>query len=64
MESRSTSACRVSCSWRKAAMVRNLVITAREVAEEGMEELENINEFIDEAEKRIMAVNERGRRTA
>jgi len=49
---------------RKAAMVRNLVITAREVADEGMEELENINEFIDQAEKRIMAVNERGRRTA
>jgi replicative DNA helicase len=45
-------------------MVRNLVITAREVADEGMEELENPNEFIDQAEKRIMAVNERGRRTA
>ena len=49
---------------RRASMVRNLVITAREVAEEGMEELENSNEFIDQAEKRIMAVNERGRRTA
>jgi len=49
---------------RRASMVRNLVITAREVAEEGMEELENPNEFIDQAEKRIMAVNERGRRTA
>jgi replicative DNA helicase len=49
---------------RRASMVRNLVVTAREVAEEGMEELENPNEFIDQAEKRIMAVNERGRRTA
>jgi replicative DNA helicase len=49
---------------RRAAMVRNLVITAREVADEGMEELENPNEFIDQAEKRIMAVNERGRKTA
>jgi len=49
---------------RRASMVRNLVITAREVAEEGMDELENPNEFIDQAEKRIMAVNERGRRTA
>jgi replicative DNA helicase len=29
-----------------------------------MEELENPNEFIDQAEKKIMAVNERGRRTA
>jgi replicative DNA helicase len=49
---------------RRAAMVRNLVITAREIADEGMDELENPNEFIDQAEKRIMAVNERGRRTA
>lgn len=49
---------------RRMAMVRNLVITARDVAEEGMEELENVDEFIDQAEKRIMAVNERGRRTA
>ncbi len=49
---------------RRASMVRNLVITAREVADEGMDELENPNEFIDQAEKRIMAVNERGRRTA
>jgi len=49
---------------RRMAMVRNLVIVARDVAEEGMEELENADEFIDQAEKRIMAVNERGRRTA
>jgi replicative DNA helicase len=49
---------------RRAAMVRNLVITSREIADEGMEELENANEFIDQAEKRIMAVNERGRKTA
>ena len=49
---------------RRSSMVRNLVITAREVADEGMDELENPNEFIDQAEKRIMAVNERGRRTA
>ena len=49
---------------RRASMVRNLVIAAREVADEGMEELENPNEFIDQAEKKIMAVNERGRKTA
>jgi replicative DNA helicase len=49
---------------RRLSMLRNLVIVSREVSEDGMEELENVDEFIDQAEKRIMAVNERGRRTA
>ncbi len=48
---------------RKTATVRNLVIAAREVAEDGMGELESPEEFVDEAEKKIMAVNARGRRT-
>jgi replicative DNA helicase len=48
---------------RKAATTRNLVIAAREIAEEGMGELESPEEFIDQAEKRILEVNERGRKT-
>ncbi|HEY8375672.1 MAG TPA: replicative DNA helicase, partial [Nannocystis sp.] len=41
----------------------NLVVTAREIAEEGMSDLENPEEFIDQAEKRILKVNERGRKS-
>jgi len=48
---------------RKLANIRNLVITAREVAEDGMQDLENPDEFIDEAEKKIMAINASGRRS-
>ncbi|MEE9386601.1 MAG: replicative DNA helicase [Nannocystaceae bacterium] len=48
---------------RDAAMVRRLVIASREVAEEGMAELEDIRAFIDGAEQRILAVNEAGRKT-
>jgi replicative DNA helicase len=48
---------------RKTATVRNLVIAAREVAEDGMGELESHEEFVDESEKKIMAVNAQGRRT-
>lgn len=49
---------------RKAANVRNLVVTAREIAEDGMEDLEAPDQFIDEAERKIMAVNARGRKTS
>lgn len=48
---------------RRTATVRNLVVTAREIAEEGMGDLENADEFIDQSEKRILEVNERGRKT-
>lgn len=48
---------------RRTAMLRKLVVTAREVADEGMGDLESPEEFIDQAEKRIMEVSERGRRT-
>ena len=49
---------------RRGAMLRNLSVAAREVAEEATGDLEDPYQFIDEAEKKIMAVNERGRRTA
>ena len=48
---------------RRAATVRNLVVAASEIAEEGSHELENADEFIDQAEKRIMEVNQSGRKT-
>ena len=46
---------------RQAAAVRNLVVAAQEIAEEGREELENVDEFIDNAERRLLEVNQRGR---
>lgn len=48
----------------QAAQVRNLVLTAREVADEGMSEVEDVRAFIDSAEQKILKVNERGRRSA
>ncbi|TPV94209.1 MAG: replicative DNA helicase [Myxococcales bacterium FL481] len=48
---------------RDAAMVRRLVVAAREVAEEGMGDLEDVRAFVDQAEQRVLAVNEAGRKT-
>src|SRR5690606_3465718 len=48
---------------RRTATIRNLVIITREIAEEGMGDLESPDEFIDQAEKRVLEVNERGRKT-
>ncbi|MBK6922186.1 MAG: replicative DNA helicase [Deltaproteobacteria bacterium] len=46
---------------RQSAAVRNLVVAAQEIAEEGREELPDVDEFIDSAEKRLLEVNQRGR---
>ncbi|MBC8072158.1 MAG: replicative DNA helicase, partial [Deltaproteobacteria bacterium] len=46
---------------RQSAAVRNLVVAAQEIADEGREEVESVDEFIDNAEKRLLEVNQRGR---
>jgi replicative DNA helicase len=46
---------------RDAAQVRNLIVAAREIAQQGMEDLEDVRLFIDEAEHRILQVNEHRR---
>ncbi|MFY0532668.1 replicative DNA helicase [Nannocystis pusilla] len=48
---------------RRQATIRNLVVVTKEIAEEGMGDLESPDEFIDQAEKRVLEVNERGRKT-
>ena len=47
----------------EAAQVRNLVVTTREIAEEGMQEVEDVKAFIDTSEQKILKVNERGRKS-
>jgi replicative DNA helicase len=47
----------------EAAQVRNLVVVTREIAEEGMDELEDPKAYIDTAEQRVLKVNERGRKS-
>ncbi|HWB78808.1 MAG TPA: replicative DNA helicase [Nannocystaceae bacterium] len=46
---------------RQSAAVRNLVVAAQEIAEEGREEVESVDEFIDSAERRLLEVNQKGR---
>jgi replicative DNA helicase len=46
---------------RQGAAVRNLVVAATEISEEGREELADVDEFIDNAERRLLEVNQRGR---
>ncbi len=46
---------------RQSAAVRNLVIAATEIAEEGREEVADVGEFIDNAERRLLEVNQKGR---
>ena len=48
---------------QEAAMVRNLVVTTREIAEEGMDELEDIKAYIDTSEQKVLKVNDRGRKS-
>lgn len=43
---------------RQSSQVRNLIVAAREIAQEGMEDLEDVRAFMDEAEARILSVNE------
>jgi replicative DNA helicase len=47
----------------EAAQVRNLVVATREIAEEGMGELEDPKAYIDTAEQKVLKVNERGRKS-
>jgi replicative DNA helicase len=47
----------------EAAQVRNLVVVTREIAEEGMDELEDPKSYIDTAEQKVLKVNERGRKS-
>ena len=47
----------------EAAQIRNLVVTTREIAEEGMEEVEDVKAYIDTSEQKILKVNERGRKS-
>ncbi len=46
---------------RQSGAVRNLVVAATEIAEEGRGEVESVDEFIDNAERRLLEVNQRGR---
>jgi replicative DNA helicase len=48
---------------RQQAHIRSLVIAAREIADEGMGELEDVREFIDQSEQKILKLNEQGRTT-
>lgn len=46
---------------RETASLRNLVIAAQEIAEEGRSEVEDVGDFIDLAEKRVLEINQAGR---
>jgi replicative DNA helicase len=47
---------------RQSAAVRNLVVAAQEIAEEGRQEVEDAAEFIDQAERRLLEINQTGRK--
>ena len=47
---------------RQSAAVRNLVVAAQEIAEEGRQEVEDAGEFIDQAERRLLEINQSGRK--
>jgi len=46
---------------RQTSSVRKLVQVSQEIAEEGREGVEDVNEFIDNAERRLLEVNQSGR---
>jgi replicative DNA helicase len=46
---------------RQTASVRRLVQTASDIADEGREGVEDVSEFIDSAERRLLEVNQAGR---
>ena len=46
---------------RQTAVVRNLVVAAQEIADEGREGPEDVGQYIDEAEKKLLEVNQAGR---
>jgi replicative DNA helicase len=47
----------------ESAQIRNLVVVTREIAEEGMVEVEDAKAYVDTAEQRVLKVNERGRKS-
>ncbi|NVB36881.1 replicative DNA helicase [Pseudenhygromyxa sp. WMMC2535] len=48
----------------ESSRIRNLVVVAREIAEEGMQEVEDSKAYVDTAEQRVLKVNERGRKSS
>ncbi|MEM7158805.1 MAG: replicative DNA helicase [Myxococcota bacterium] len=46
---------------RQTASIRRLVQVSQDIAEEGREGVEDVNEFIDGAERRLLEVNQAGR---
>jgi replicative DNA helicase len=46
---------------RQQASIRNLVVACQEIAEEGRTDVEDVGEFIDVAERRLLEVNQSGR---
>lgn len=46
---------------RQTSTIRKLVQTAQDIAEEGREGVEDVNDFIDNAERRLLEVNQAGR---
>lgn len=46
---------------RQTSVVRNLVVAAQEIADEGREGPEDVGQFIDGAEKKLLEVNQAGR---
>ncbi len=46
----------------EAALLRSLVITTREVAQDGMGEVEDVRRFVDEASQKVVEVADRGQR--
>ncbi len=49
---------------RESAQIRNLVVAAREIAADGIGDVDDPRVFIDSAEQKILKVNERGRKTS
>ncbi len=47
---------------RDAATVRKLVVTCSEIAEEGRNEVEDVGQYIDESERKLLEVNQAGRK--
>ncbi len=47
---------------RDASTVRKLVVTCSEIAEEGRNEVEDVGEYIDGAERKLLEVNQSGRK--
>jgi replicative DNA helicase len=45
----------------QASTIRKLVVACQEIAEEGRDEVEDVNQFIDLAEQRLLEVNQAGR---